>query len=104
MTNYNFEVGQRVFVISRNYKSVETVNAITPKGFIKVDGELYKPNGYKRTSDSWDTTRIEPATDEAIEEFKKEIFVAIVMKKLKDITNITYEQAEELNKIFNFNI
>ena len=104
MTNYNFEVGQTVFIISRTHKAVKTVDKITPKGFIKVDGVLYNPNGSERTSDMWNTTHIEPATDEAIEEFKKEIFVTNITKKLKEINTLTYEQAEKINEIFNFDI
>lgn len=104
MGTNNFEVGQKVFVNNGRSIRVSEVTAITPKGFIKVDDTLFKPDGFKRTSDAWDTTHITIATDEKIEELKKKIFIQKVTKALKNVSTITFEQAEEINKILNLDI
>lgn len=100
-----FKVGQKVFVISRYNKRLSKVEKITPSGFIKVDGTLYHPNGSERTSDSWNSSNIEVATEEDICQFKKQIFISAVYKAMVNIeNNLTYEQAVKLNRLLQLTI
>ena len=76
------------------------VEKITPKGFIKVDGVFYRKDGSQRGSqDPWYHTWISPASDEEIEQFQKDRFVAAVVRRLNSISNLRYEQAVAINRI-----
>jgi hypothetical protein len=46
----NLKVGDSVFINSRWGRSLYQVEKITPKGFIKVAGELYTKEGFQRRS------------------------------------------------------
>lgn len=96
----NLKVGDNVFVCGRSGRSLHQVEKITPKGFIRVDGQLYTKNGSQRGSgNGWYFTSIRPASDEEVEQFKKEKFVAAVVGKLHSVTNLQYEQAVAINRI-----
>ena len=94
----NLKVGDSVFVHSAYGRALCKVEKITPKGFIKVAGNLYTKDGVMRGS-GWNWSNIRPASDEEIAEFRKEKFVADVVKKLRSVTNIQYEQAVAINNI-----
>ena len=94
------KVGDKVFVIGRLGRSLKQVEKITPKGFIKVDGEFYKKDGSQRgRGDPWYHTSIQPASAEEIEQFHKERFVAAVLRRLHSVTNLQYDQAVAINRI-----
>lgn len=95
----NLKVGDNVFVSGRLGRSLCQVEKITPKGFIKVAGSLYTKEGFVRGSDGWNFTSICPASDEEIKEFRKEKFVHDVIKKLRSVTELQYEQAVAINRI-----
>ena len=95
----NLKVGDPVFVYGNHWRSLNYVEKITPKGFIKVAGSLYTKDGYSRGGNGWYFASIAPASVEEIEEFKKAKFVAEVTKKLRSITNLQYEQAVAINRI-----
>ena len=100
-----FKVGQKVFVISRYSKRLSKVEKITPSGLIKVDGVLYYPDGRERTSGICYANNIEVATEDAIYQFKKQIFINSVYNKIVHMENdLTYEQAIEINKILDLGI
>lgn len=94
----NLKVGDSVFVNSAYGFALCKVEKITPKGFIKVAGKLYTKDGVNRSS-SWDWSTIRPASAEEIEQFRKEKFIADVIKKLRSVTKLQYEQAVEVNRI-----
>lgn len=90
----NLKAGDNVFVCCRSGRTLHQVEKITPKGFIKVDGTLYKKNGFQRGGDNpWYSYHIRPASDEEVEQFQKDRFVAAVIRKLNSIKNLPYEQA-----------
>lgn len=90
----NLKPGDKVFIYGRNLKEVAEVEKITPSGFIKVDGVLYRKDGSQRgCSDPWYRTRIRPASDVEIEQLQKERFVSEVRSKLWHIESLSYEQA-----------
>lgn len=95
----NLKAGDAVFVCGRFGRSLCRVEKITPKGFIKVAGTLYTKAGFQRGSDGWDFTSIRPASAEEIEQYRKEKFIADVVKKLRFVSNLQYEQAVAINRI-----
>lgn len=101
----NLKVGDKVFVYYTGHTAIKVVEKITPTGLIKVDGILFNTNGRVRGGDTYCRTYIEIATPEKIEEFKQRIYIKKVMNNLKNlkIEDVTFEQAEEINKIFKFN-
>ena len=100
----NIQVGDMVFVYYHSHTCIKPVQKITPSGLIKVDGNLFKPNGRIRGGDLYCTTYIEIATPEKIEEFKQRTYIKKVLANLRELKfeDITFEQAERINQIFNF--
>jgi hypothetical protein len=52
--NMEFKIGDVVAVYSRG-RLIKTskIEKITPKGAIKVDGDLYTPDGHQKGGDTW---------------------------------------------------
>lgn len=100
----NIQVGDMVFIHYHSHKCIKPVQKITPSGLIKVDGNLFNSNGFIRGGGSYCTTYIEIATPEKIEEFKQRIYIKKVLAHLRELQfeDITLEQAERINQIFNF--
>lgn len=98
------QVGDLVFVHYRSTICIKPVQKITPTGLIKVNDNLFNKNGFIRSSDKYNTTYIEIATPEKIEEFRQRVYIKKVYRKLKElrVDDITFEQAKEINRIFNF--
>ena len=70
----DLKVGDQVFVVElrgvfSNYKTLATVEKITPTGRINVEGYQFPPIGSIFKDRSW--TRLEQATNEAIESSMK---------------------------------
>ena len=97
----NIQVGDMVFVYYDTQTSIKPVQKITPSGLIKVDGNRFNSNGRIRGGGSYCTTRIEIATPEKIEEFRKRVYIKKILAHLKELKfeDITLEQAEEINRI-----
>ena len=98
-----FKVGDKVLLSNQHLHKITTVEKITPKGFIKVDGILFNPNGIERGGDAYGSYHIDPITDEREQELRKEFFVNNTKKKLKkfDFNNTTYEQACKIALLLN---
>jgi hypothetical protein len=89
----NAKVGDKVILSSRfNDNKIVTIEKITPKGFLKVGNSLFYPDGRERAT-GWYTAHIQPATQEQIEKIERKQFVRVVLKKLHELKDITYEQA-----------
>ncbi len=101
----NLKVGDKVFVCYTGRTAVRAVEKITPTGLIKVDGILFNINGSARGGGAYCRTHIEIATPEKIEKIKQDVYIKKVMANLKELKteDVTFEQAEEINKIFKFN-
>ena len=70
----------------RGGRLLRQVEKITPTGFIKVDGTLYRKDGSQRVGgDVWTSSHIYPASSQEIEQFQKERFVAAVVRKLQAV-------------------
>ena len=73
MSDLNVKVGDEVIESNRfGYRHIYTVEAITPKGFIKVNGHLYYKNGLQRGSDEWHENTIYAVTPEEAQAIKRE--------------------------------
>lgn len=95
------KAGDKVFVFYYTDKTLSVVERITPKGFVKVKGILYDRNGIQRGGSEWHKSRIEPATEEMLLEYTREELVRATIKKMREVTKITYEQAVSINAILN---
>lgn len=95
------KAGDKVFVRYNGNSLLSCVEKVTPKGYVKVNGTLYDYYGCQRGGDSWYKSRIEPATEEMILEYTREKFVRATIKKMREVTKITYEQAVAINAILN---
>ena len=98
------KVGDIVFVCGRWGKTLNKVEKITPKGFIKVAGSLFNPDtGFERSSDTWNSCVLQQATKENVEEYMREKYIKHIHHFLQNLKNqdISYEQAVEISKIFN---
>ena len=98
MSDLNVKVGDKVIVSSRwSTDYVCTVDAITPKGFIKVDSVLYNKNGSKRGGDRY--SYISVATSDTIQKYNESRFIKMMLNKMHNIEDIDYSQALEISKI-----
>lgn len=78
------------------------VEKITPTGFIRVCGILYKPqDGNSRSGNSDLLDPNDEKTIKIVNDWKKKRFVSEVMYKIRntDYSKVTYEQALEICKI-----
>lgn len=102
----DLKVGDEVYVnywrCFYNYWAKKSVKNVTPKGFINVDGVLFKQDGYSRNAEA----RIYPLDDKKAEaeymEYVKRKFVKKVEQEVSMI-GITYEQAVKIKKILEDN-
>ena len=95
----NLKAGDYVFISSRIGKRLTKVQRITPKGRVIVDNIQFI-DGVNRSTE-WAILTLEEATTDAIEKYEATQFICAV--KLAMI-KITYEQAQEINKILNLKI
>lgn len=78
------------------------VEKITPTGFIRVKGILYKPNdGNSRSGNSGLLDPNDENTIKLLKEHTEKTFAKQTMYKIRNTSNenITYEQAVEIRKI-----
>ena len=99
MTFKDLKVGDKVFVVDTFYKRLRQVGKITPTGLIRVGGNLYNQNGSLRSSNTWNTTHLEIATDDTIEEFKKENLINNCKLRMSKQVKLTYSQAKRIMDI-----
>ena len=78
-------------------KSVETVQHITPKGFIKVNDILFNPDTGRARGD-WECEILE-ATPAAVDEIEKRAYIQETFHKLKNIKKLTYKQAQAIREV-----
>lgn len=94
------KVGDEVIGLNGfGHSHIYTVEAITPKGFIKVNGHLYHKDGSQRGSDGWYENTIYAVTPEEAQAIKRKNFIMSVVAKMHTIVDISYEQALEISKI-----
>ena len=94
----SLKVGDKV-IVSTNLRGerVSIVQGITPKGYIRVDGMLFYPNGSQRTS-SWYFSRIEEYTEEKAEKIRQKIVIdnALSLMRNYNSNHLDYEKAEKI--------
>lgn len=104
----DIKVGDKVVLETGGWwhsKSVETVEKITPKGYIKVRGELYSVNddgtkaSVRGNSSSW----LYPYTEEEDKKIQEARYIASVKRKMVEFEGkLTIEQAKQIAEILKF--
>lgn len=94
------KAGDKVILCkSRRFDTVETVaevEKVTPKGFVKVDGNLYSPDtGTERGGDNY----LKEATEDKVKRIEQYEFVQKVFKRLEGLKKLSYKKAVELNDL-----
>lgn len=80
----------------------EKVEKVTPTGFIKVDGVLYKPqDGMSRSGYSQLHDPNDESTKNILKKYEEKTFVRGTMNKIRNTNynDVTYEQAVAIRKI-----
>ena len=100
------KTGDDVVIRTWNWGGSSYTNAkvekITPTGFIRVNGILYKPHdGNSRSGDSGLLDPNDETTIKISKKYKENKFVSETMKKIRNThyNDVTYEQAVEIRKI-----
>ena len=95
--NMEFAQGMTVLVRhggrSTDSETLAVVEKVTPKGFIRVQGVLYNPNGHSRGNGSWAWSTIRPATQQDIQRIQQANYTRRVLNAMHDCKGLTYEQA-----------
>lgn len=87
MSEYNFAVGDRVFVESHGFgrrKYIDVVKKVTPTGKVRVGDHLFYSTGSQSGGDTWHPYCITPVTPESEAEFKIEVRTQNLRRKLAD--------------------
>lgn len=102
----NLKVGDKVFVREYSWAysswSKAKVEKITPKGFIRVKGVLYKPeDGFSRGEGSRICDYNDETNKKQFRKFQEENFTKRIISEFRTISyrDITYVQAMEIAKI-----
>ena len=99
----DLKVGDKVIISSRQSRSVGTVEKVTPGGRYRVKNHLYNNDGTERIS-ARDVyygggSFITAATEDDIKSIRESIYTKKVLNTLHDLSDITFEQAVQINKI-----
>lgn len=96
----DLKAGDKVILCSRWYgESIETVEAITKTGLIKVCGSLYYPDGRKRGGDSYSSVKIRKYNEEEGKAIEQNNYVKKVLFKLHNLKSLDYEKAVKIMEI-----
>lgn len=91
-----------IVIVSRNgIKWLASIDKITPKGFVKVNGCYYYPDGTMRSKDIWNRSILLPCTKEEKKNFYKASFICKVVGIMRRVTTsrLDYEKAVKIYKI-----
>lgn len=81
----NAKVGDLLIITSRWNKQILTVNKVQKNFVIAGNCKFLKANGSLVTSDRWDTTKANLATQEDIDAFRKEVKRHKMINQCRDI-------------------
>lgn len=90
-----------------SHYALAKVERITPTGFIRVNGTLFKPDtGYAINCGACIRDPNEDKAMEALKEYNKAVFVSKTMRRIRNtnMSNVTYEQAVEIVKIMGWEV
>ena len=93
----NLRVGDKVIVSNYGYKEIAQIEKITPSGMIKVNGSLYNKDGSRRGA--MYSFCLQECTPEIEKELAQRAFIRKVVTRMRNIKDITYEQAIKINRI-----
>lgn len=95
----NFKVGDCVFIRDHSSSHLGKIERVTPTGQIVVDGLRFDKNGHETGNKGIFARAIYAASDEQIEEYKKDEFIKRILFTMRDIKKINYEQAQKIDEI-----
>lgn len=95
----NLKVGDKVFVVCRTGTYLRTVDKITPKGNIKVNGIMFNSNGTERGGDLWNRCSLSEATPEELKIFNEKLIIKKALTLMHNTAKITLEQAHTIIKL-----
>lgn len=96
----DLKVGDKVILNSHwNGKRIETVEAITKTGLIKVCGSLYYPDGRQRGGDAFSSSTIKKYNEEEGKVIEQNNYVKEVISKLRKLESLDYEKAVKIMEI-----
>lgn len=72
---------------------------VTPKGFVNVDGLLFKPDGYCRGGGQQLLDPKDLEVQERVKEYKRKKFVNSILRKMCGCRKLSYEQAVKISEI-----
>lgn len=105
MSNFceNLKTGDSVVICfwswcGRSYRKT-TVQRITPKGFINVDGVLYRSDGYARSGGSCLMDAADPDVVEKLEKYEETLVIQSAIKKMHSCNSISYAKANKILEI-----
>lgn len=105
MKNYDWlkslKAGDPVIVSGSHSDRVSVVEKITPKGAIRVDGDLYDAGyGAIKSSDVWRRGSLEEATEEAVKRVREKAVVTKAKQAMRDFRGeLAYDQAVAILQI-----
>lgn len=78
-----------------------TVQKITPKGFVRAHNTLFYPNnGFARGDSGMRLLNPkDPDVQKSVDTYKKSCFITQVIRKMRNTSDIPYEQAVEIDRI-----
>lgn len=101
----DLKIGDKVFIYNRFNKSLDEVERITKTQIVlkRSQSKFRIINGSSVGGDSWSTTHIEYADDEAVQKFRKELYKKTLIKKIQqeDLKDKSVEDLEKICEILN---
>ena len=96
MDRLDVKVGDTILVCGMWYKRrISTVQKVTPTGKIRVDGNLYDANGFRRIN-KWESEYIQKPTSEQLKQVRDEYKINKALKMCHEVKVLTIEQAEKI--------
>ena len=96
MNRLDVKVGDTIIVLGMwGKRRISTVQKVTPTGKIRVDGNLYDANGFRRI-DRWESEHLQKATSEQLKQIRNEYKINKALKMCHEVKVLTIEQAEKI--------
>lgn len=102
--DYKIKPGDKIRAVFGNAVSYPIIEKVTPKGFIKIQGITFNPNGIERTSYQWGEHKELYPFDE--KEYNHFVFERQTEMKKKSIisaiTKMTIEDGSKIEHIYEY--
>ena len=98
------KVGDKVFTYAYGKKHLHTVERITPKGCIKVNGQFYTKKGILIGNGQYKNNFLIQATEESIIDYENNAFINAVTREMRKTpyNSLSFEKASKIAEILDF--